>query len=300
MKVSNYIVSLLPSFEKRRVMEDIRVIRQELTENTLLPYQAADEFFNQWDFISGPVRDFDKRFQSRVKTDFKGNYVRVTYKVLNRISDNLDTLEALVDNYFSKDIMREGMTYLKANLLQYVETITFAMRYSRSLLRWTYAMEVAEQTENRELADHPLTPAEMQWLAKAEGDFGHAIRILSGTKRDLKKAVDDIPDVVINPDNADVVTRTLGLSKVDPLQIGLISSRLNPIYHIRMAVAEWQVQRYKTVAEERRLIEYRLMQMKELQKDGHTDARLGKNIEYTESRLEKMNYRLHRMEEKYA
>ena len=63
-----------------------------------------------------------------------------------------------------------------------------------------------------------------------------------------------------------------------------------------MAVAEWQVNRYKAALEEKRALEYRLLALKE---EREPDARLQQEIAYTEGRLQKLNKKVIDMESDY-
>ena len=102
--------------------------------------------------------------------------------------------------------------------------------------------------------------------------------------------------------NADSIANTnsiIGANRTDPFQFGLIPIVLNPIYHVRMAIADWQVTRYKAAQEEKRMLEFKLLKLK-LAQTGKKDARLDEQIEYTAGRLDKLNYKLKTMEEQYG
>lgn len=66
-----------------------------------------------------------------------------------------------------------------------------------------------------------------------------------------------------------------------------------------MMIADWQVSRYKAAQEEKRMLEFRLLKLK-LQSTGKADAKLDQNIEYTEQRLQQLNFKLHKMEQEYG
>ncbi|MOA51277.1 hypothetical protein D3C78_1744100 [compost metagenome] len=99
--------------------------------------------------------------------------------------------------------------------------------------------------------------------------------------------------MVVAPDDVSTVEATVGATKTDPFHFGIIPVRLNPIYYVRMAIAEWQVNRYKAAVEEKRALEYRLLVLK----DGSKDAKIEQEIVYTEGRLQKLNKKLNDMEE---
>ena len=189
------------------------------------------------------------------------------------------------------------MTFLKINLLQYVEAITFTIRYARRNLLWTYAEEIAGEDPDIDVGD--LTRGELQWLSENKSTYFACLKILSGDKKDLEKVFAEIPDVVVSEQSERVVPSTVGADRVDPFKFDFIPVKLNPIYHARMAIAEWQVARHRAAQEEKRMLEFRLLQLKSTQ-DGERNAKLEQQIEYTQGRIEKLNFKVQKMEEDYG
>lgn len=299
MKPTDYLASLLPSFERSELLSDVRALKKELVEITLPPYESAAGIYAKWKFRHRDIVEFSKEFDHEVRTEFRGNFVEVLAKVLGRASENLSTIEDLIEKKFAKDVMREGLTYHKANILQYVESITFFSKFARKVLIWTHACETNMIEDRTDRLGKELTPAERDWLRMHRKSFFTITTILSGKEADLKKTIEEVPDIVINPENTQGVLATVGARKLDPYHFGLIPVKLNPIYHIGMAIAEWQVSRYNSAVEEKRLLEYRLMAL-EASKEGKKDANLQQQIEYTENRLQKLNFKIAKMEEDYA
>lgn len=299
MKIQDFIASLLPSFEADRVRKDILTLREELKTTTLPGYTAASKYFKT-NKVKAPVCvDYQKEFDSVVKTQIRGSYIEVVGDVFQHLPENLDALQRLVDRYFANDVMTKGMTYLKVNLLQYVEAVGFALRYGRKLLLWTYQAETNFALGDKDKIGLELTQYERDWLKANAAHFGNVIRILSGDAKQLETSIDALPDVVITNENVPVMQATVGASKLDPFKFGLIPVKLNPIYHIRMAIAEYQVKRYKAALEEYRTLEYQLMAL-ENARTGKKDPKLEQAIEYNQNRLQKMNVEITRMEEDYA
>lgn len=291
--IRKYFLSLLPNFDKVQIIDDMKSIRKELLE-TLPVLSAAQEFFKTWSFKSKEVEDFNQRFQKNVKQNRKINFVVAIYDLVNNISENLSTLEKLVDKHFADDVNRDGLTYVKVNLLKYVELVSFSIRYSRALLLWVYQNETNAIDKNQEVS---LTKGEINWLKKNADAFFDMYPALSISKSELERAIANIPDILVDSDNIDVVASTVGINKLDPLKTNLIfGTTWNIIYHFRMAVAEWQVDRYKQTIEERRVLEYRLMMLKN-SVSGNIDPKLEQNISYHETRLQAMNTKLLKFEE---
>lgn len=289
MNIRQYVASLLPSFDRSQVSEDIRILKEELVSNTLPPFQAAADHYARESFQAKDVKDFDALFGRHVRTDIRGNWIQVTHEALSRSSEVLDQLNTMVDKEFARDITADGMTYLRVNILRYLEVESFALRYARTVLLWAYAQEHSATIRNA--PENPVSKAEMSWLLKNRDYFFQAIRVLSTPAKEAKKFFQNIPNMIVTPEE-DVVSQTAGARTLDPLQMNLLPPKLNPIYHVRMAIAEWQVSRYKAAEVEAQALEYRLFALKELKAEGQTDAKLEQNIEYTESRLKKLKYKM--------
>lgn len=294
MKLAKYLSSLLPSFTRDRVSEDIRLLREELSQSTMPPLQAAADRFGRNGLKSSSVKEFDALFirQTRDSGVRASNWMAMCVVSLERAGEVMEYLSARVDKDFSKDVSAEGMTYLRANILRYVEVVSFALRYSRKALLWSLAEEMNAETTRK---DSPLTKAEMSWLLANRDVFFRAMVILATPKREAERFFKNIPNMVVIPSEVDTVEQTVGVSRLDPFQFGIIPVRLNLIYHVRMAVTDWQVGRYRASQEELKALEYRLLALQEQRESGQIDAKLEQQIEYTEGRLQKLNFKLEQM-----
>lgn len=298
MRIDKYLSSMLPSFEKSRVKEDIGLLREELKDSVLPTYASAAEAMKKRRWANRDVKDFDKKFDKEVDLRrVRGNFIVVTDAVMNRVYENLDTVESLVERYYTNDIFRDAMTYLKINLLQYIEAISFASRYARRILLWTYSLEMAEEDKQGEVGE--MTKGEKEWLQQNQTTFFRCLNLLWVEKKELTDKFDEIPDVVATEENNEFMPKTVGQQRMDPFHFNLIPVVLNPIYHIRMAVAEWQVSRHQAAREEKRMLEFRLLQLKQAE-EGKQDAKLEQQIEYTQGRIERLNYKIQKMEDEYA
>lgn len=296
MSFGRYIKSLLPSFEKSRMEDDIKSIKEELGVATIEPYKSASEHFKDHDFSSRDNKDFDRIFKRDVKVEsrLKGNnYVTTVYNVLDRSLSTLPIVENRVEELFGDKVTAEGMTFARANVLRYVELLYFVSRYARRLLMLTYHNE--RLASGRE-SENPFSPAEMDWLLRNQRTFIHGIGVVSHSDKDLRAMFSNIPNMVIIPEEEENVNQTVGKMKLDPMRTGFINPLLNPIYHVRMHYTDFLVSRYKLAQEEKRSLEYRLLSLKEIGQ-GRDDPKLEQQIEYTENRIRKLNRKLAKMEE---
>lgn len=302
MDILKYVRSLLPSFEKNTIMEDIRMARQEIKENTLPPYETAVAHFDNTDFASRDVQKLEKEFLRAVDTRMRGNSLRIIYETLRYCQDHLDAMETLSEKEFSKDVVKDAMTYLKANILRGVDTVGFVARYSRVLLNWVLIEEAyATNSPGALPADRVLKKPELEYLNQHKDGFFHAVKVLLRPAKELEKILNDVPDMII--DNGDdshaVAGSTVGRTRIDPLNMKLLPLSINPIYGIGLLVAEWQASRFNAAKEERRLLELRLLQLQDEYRDS-PNPKLQENIEYNQERLDKLKYKMKKMEERYA
>jgi hypothetical protein len=295
MSIAKYVASLIPSFQKSQIEEDVRLLKEELLNNTIAPYKGAADYFRRNGFKSKDTMEFDTTFsrQIRVESEMLGRYPITIYFGMMRCLENVNMVESRIDTIIGRDLAATGLSYSKANLLRFIEVANFVAKYSRKLLLWTYAHENMA-LGNR--AGNPLAPAEMEYLLQNRSAFISGLSVVAKKTKVIEAALNNIPNMIVVPEEAETVTQTVGLARLDPLQTGLIPIKLNPIYHIRMAITEYQVARYKAGQEEKRALEYHLLALNELA-EGTQDAKLEQQIEYTEDRLKKLNYKLAKMEE---
>jgi len=176
--------------------------------------------------------------------------------------------------------------------------MSFAVRYARRVAVATMSFEVDASSDKQGL-ETIITAGEVEWLTTRRIHFFAALNSLSIGRKDVEERFKSLPDMTVNANSIQSTNSVLGANRTDPFQFGLIPIVLNPIYHVRMAIADWQVTRFKAAQEEKRMLEFKLLKLKMAQ-TGKSDARLDEQIEYTSGRLEKLNYKLKTMEEDYG
>lgn len=297
MRIDKFIEGLLPSFKKDNLRDELELIRKELNE-TIPVYQEAGAFLAKHRFNGKDVQSFEKAWQRTVKTQFRGNFVVVTQQTLERALENTVIIEKIVNDEFVADVFREGMTFVRANAIQYIEQLGFAVRYARKLLNFVLYEETMESDKRAGTVGAGPSKAEKEWLFTKTDAFLLAINNLSLTKQELEKNFQSIPQAVADPDRIALVTDNVGITRTDPFKFNFIPTSINPFFYIGKKIAEYQVSRYDAAITERKSLELRLLNMK-LQSEGRNDPKLQQSIEYNEDRLNKLNYRIAQMEEDY-
>lgn len=295
MNVFQFVRSMLPSFKRNDVSERIRLIRGDLVNETIPPYETTVADYKSINFTAPPVVAFEKEFSKYVSTEYRGKWFEVVLQVLKNLQNNFDFIESLVQDNYANDIVVEGLTYKRAQILQYIALAGFVSDYSRQVLLYLLVCEA--NLKARALPDGKERPLpEIKWLLENRTAYFRALNAMSLREKELAAVLDDIPDIVVTEDSAELVAETVGRHKVDPMNFNIIPIGKNPFHFIGIRWANWQVAKYQRAKEEKRALEFRLEQLR-CQRNGTEDPRLEKSIAYYEEEVNRLAVRLAKMEE---
>lgn len=296
MKIASFVQTLLPSISKDTVLQDCIHTITELKEITAPSYHSAAEQLSSWKFKNPKVESLIGEISNRVSVG-PGGLFKAIARNLDDAVHNLTRVRQLIEKTYNEEVTAEGITYQKAMLLQFVEAGQFASKYARLFLNYVYCAETeAVDPEAASVADS-FTRFELEFIEQNSITFGVAINALATPENKLAKHINEMPDVVVTAVNAQTLPTTLGSAKMDPLMLGFIPVWMNPIYHLRMALADWQHARYKQAEEDKKLIALRLLNLQRIS-DGKPDARVQKEIAYLERRSGDLAYQMQKFEDK--
>lgn len=300
MKIIDYFRSLLPNFEKNRVTEDARVTYSSLENSSIQSYKEAEKTFTSFTFKSKKVKELIVVFNRITGTAGKNNIVISISRLLNKLLEQQESVRERIENVFEDTVLTDGMGCLKGNLIRVLEVTAFISDYSTRLLNYIIINETAEVTGDENYVKDNIVPAEEKYIQDNFVNFCTFLKYLAIDKEKFVKTLDTIPDVLLNKDNAGVIGGTYGESKLDPLLIcGFGPTVSNPIYKIRLVVAEWQLETYKERQELKKVLELRLLNLN-LQLETTPNAQVEREIEVTQARVDKLTYHLRKMEEAVA
>lgn len=295
MNVLQFLRSMLPSFKRNDVSERLRAIREDLINQTIPPYETAAADFRNHSAKSKVFIEFDKAFLKGVDSAFKGNFIEQSHLILKNLQANFDFIENLVDDNYSQDIVVAGITYKRAQILQYIAIAGFAVDYARRVLLYVLASEA--NVKARTLTDGKERPIpEIKWLETNRGAYFRAMTVLAVKERDLSAMFNNIPDITVSDDVESTADATLMRQKIDPMNFNVIPIGANPFHFIGVRWANWQVAKYQRAKEEKRALEFRLEQLRG-QRSGEEDPRLERSIAYYEDEVNRLASKISKMEE---
>lgn len=294
-----YVASLLPNTTRDIVIDDLRNVQNELKTTTLVVYKDAVPLFKRWKPASKDIEFKQSYFIKTVKTKSSSeSMIECIYKSLLKLEESLEAATECTIDMFNKEISGVALSYRKANILQYIECAHFVVNYARAFLIYLYNEEQKANGTDAEIYD--LLKYDVKYIDKQWMDFIMLIELFNKdvvNKYNFRKTVDNIPDIVVSKDNLQTLNATVGKDKLDPFQFGFLSVKWNPIFHVRIKIAEYQARKYKKALKEREALELRRMLL-ELQRDGKQNAKLEAQLGYVKDEIDDITRDIVHMEEK--
>lgn len=286
MDLVKFAKGFLPRIAKDDVMEDIRVTIQTLEDEVIPSYSQASVFFNTHPLKAAEniSLSIDYRSKSVYSGPKQSNMISEINAMLPAMLENLKYLDKQLSTLLERDILSDAMTARKAVLLRAVESIGFVTNYSLDLLNVLY--------HNEEMHIQKSSAVEMDRVTRERvkkhiGHFAYCLSDYAMANDKLKAIFGKIPDVMVNSGDEGAVS-AFNLDRLDTLKSSVIAHfNRSPIFVIRMAIAEWQNNRYHAAVEKKKVLELRLMHLN-AQRDGQNNPSLEKQIEVQQRRVEKL------------
>ncbi len=302
MKIIDVVRAFLPHMDKDKVLEDLRVTSGELDNYALSSYRQATEYFKLNKSKSKQNKELMDLFYRNFDMQGSPKQPNLAGEILKRlvfIKENTDYILSLAETLYERDIINEGLTAKKAVILKAASSVSFISRYSIDLLNYMYVNEALEL--NAEIEDSmQLSPAAIKYVQLNITRFATMLSDYGIPTKTFSKIVIGIPEVAISSKTANSVMGLYNEKELDPFGNQFKSGFTgNPIYHLRLQVAEWQSSRYKANKEKKKVLELRLLYLKSL-KDGKPEAKIEQEISYTQDRVDRINRYLTEVEEDLA
>lgn len=291
MNILKFVQKLLPTFKRSKLEVDIRRL-QELLKKSVLPSIKKAIDVTRGQPLSTPLAaQYEQgiRKASGISSNVHTT-LQILYNMYVSLQPKLDYIEKIVDEEFETDLARENMTYKQVTIVQFLGLAKFSMEYGMRLVTRLLAAEARARLNQAERIDDQLTANELEWFASNTQAFMQVVGLLHIPPLQLRQALEQMPEVIVQPEKSDIVHQTVGVDKLDPLRLNFINASamtLNPIYHIRLMKAELETQAYKNLELEAQVVELRLLELKQAYED-RQDPRLQEQIEYNESRLSRL------------
>lgn len=295
MNIAKFLSTLLPSFGRERVLEDLGCTLRELEGKVLPEYRQLTRDLQGFHYQNKQVLFL----QSTFKANYGGEMLSSIYKALPAVLANVQKLEAMANDAFNKDVAAAGLTYKSATVLQLVEYASFISKYARKLAVFVMTAESLELAKREATLGEAFPPAQEKWVTSNMVHFCVALKAMTMPTAQLVESLLNLPEAIVSHDGEQGLVAQLGADKLDPFKTRLVPLWMNPVYHVGMFVAEFQAWRFKEAEEEMQLLQLRRLNLLRL-KQGKQDALLDQQIEKCERRINDVSYKLAEMEKAYG
>ena len=296
MKILQYIQSLGNDVEKTKVIESLQLLKEELSAVTIPLFEQAAKVFISNRFNNSIIKEFDRDMKKQVPV-FRSNHIVTILMAMRNASVSTEALINVMVKSQVDTFLRDGMSVLRANQLQYIEVTSFVVSFARRWLLFLYSLESVYDYTSK---DYMLTKEferEKIYFDKNKDMFFSSLNILLRSPKDVELAFGKIPDISVDPESNVDPSITAGSSEIDPLQFGILPKPINFIYWLRMSYTKRQLKKHELLVEEKQQLELKLLLLKQ-SKDENPDPKLEKQIAYNENKIEKLRYEIAKIEGK--
>ena len=300
MQLSTLLSSLSALFKRDELSRSCQAVSKKIDKYVIPEIHNLERVFGAYKPKSDAYKELSGICR---KSTGESDVLRAVDKAMRNALVLLDRVEEGAGKLFSEEEVTEAMSFKKATYLQLVATITFTADYSLKMLNWILANELITSGDASEIKEL-FSQSEIDYIKNQAVVFFNLIDTLTTNAASLEKAIDSLPEVVVNQNSEAALHNSLG-TKADPLMLNRlvlpvkVSVKWNPFYLIGTMVADWQVRAYKATEEEVKLLQMRRLRLDQL-RAGKQDPRLEAEIEHLAARIQQLNYELDQAREAYG
>ena len=313
MILEKFVQTLLPNFTGENVENSLKALRIECEDKTYPPFRSCVEmgvFAGSQPFKNGWVITFNSLLVDGIKVnkrdifkqlprDLQKNSLYLIERILAAVPERINDMIKMSNINTGRIVSKVEITYPQAIIIRLAELLEFFQVFARKLLLQIYAKEHESLSDKTNVLSEPLSPLEVKWLETHYESFIILLNVFSVNKEDFVRTLSSIPDIAIDEnEEVQAAVRANAGARTDPFMLGIIPYTWNPIYHIRMGLAEWRKARLDAAYSERELLELRL-ELVRAKQAGESNAKLEDSIDRMQNRLKKLNVKIIELENSF-
>lgn len=285
MRLLEYVGSLAPFKERKDLLNQLSELEEEYDSTVAPLLPEVREILLEMPTKSQLGQKYAAAMQRSV--NFRGNFLELFFKSMENARGSLTVVYNEIRRLFGFQFTNTNLTIQRANLLKFVDALSFYIRWGRKFILFLITQE--SQALGRATSSN-WSPAELDWVQSNMDQFVGLYPAMILTPNELKQKIAQASDAEINPETYDLATRTLGDAKMDPLRMSGFSPQDNPLLSLGKFMAEWRVARYKAAQEEHNAIQHRILELRELLAGNPTSPVLQRQIKMYEERLSEYEF----------
>ena len=302
MSITSYLRSLLPSFAVSNLKESVLLTLDALSKQLLPAIKNVNSIFDRkWKYKDKTAKHLVEYIESNTritKLPPQASAFEIIEYVTTNALTTLPYIKTEIEKNFGRAISNSGLTFTKANYLQYCEVAEFYKRFTAILLNFVTAAEL-NGIEGKQRVEG-VGPDDVEWLSANVAIYTIALRVLSYDVNTLRSEIRNIPDMVIDSSTEQETKMMVGASRLDPFGFASLPFPISVIYHCRLRGVEKDAEAYEELKAEQQVIEYRILLIKQRIENGQGDAAIEKLLTIQEERLLEQRRKIAKLEEEYG
>lgn len=300
-----YVTSLMPSTEARAIKENLELAGEKIATN-LLPGLSQFEDSLKYDYvwknkeIGEMLKEIAKELRSHksLKLPANASGIEAIDAVLKNVQRTLPYIQGEINKTFDSTIFKSGLTFTKATLLQYAETVDFVITYTALFMNWMTASEYNTLDGRERMAGIPV--GDLEYIHANIRNYVLALSIMAHNQDELKRGLKSLPQMrIAETAEGEAEQLVLGGGNGDPFGFAQMPFPLSLWYHYRLRRVESQATEFEKDKATERAIHYRIVLIKQQLEAGKGDAALAKELKIQEQRVKELSYEIAQLEKKY-
>ncbi|MNF40541.1 hypothetical protein D3C87_1092480 [compost metagenome] len=289
--IIEYLKSLVPSSERREMLSVLAGLRDEHNDTLMPVVNEVRELLTDHQFKSMLYKNFEIRLRRHVQ--FNQPAIGLVIKAIENLQSVFPFLEKEIQSNFGPQIATASLTYDSVNVLRYLDSVAFYIRYARKFLLKVVADEAAALGGTKP----DWVRGELEYLDQNLDNFAGLLTAMLKSEGELRQVFRKVSTAMVDEATSDLALKSLGNDKIDPMKLANFSPQKNWLLSLGKALAEWQVNRYRAGKEDLAALQMRLQEMRELQASGKASPAVQKAIGRLEERIGKLDAKLNEIEE---
>lgn len=292
MRLLEYVGSLAPFKERKDLLNQIADLEDEYDSTVAPLLSEVRDLILSIEVKSQLGQKYIGSMQRSV--NYRGNFLELFFKSMETVRGNLGLVVQEIRRLFAFQFTNTNLTINRANILKYVDALSFYIRWGRKFMLFLVTQEC--QARGKSAPSH-WSPAETDWVQSNMDQFIGLYPAMILNPNELKQKFAQASDAEINAETYDLATRSLGDAKMDPLRMSGFSPQRNPFLTLGKIIVEWRIARYKAAQEEYHALQHRLLELRaQLQGDPASPV-LQRQIKMYEERLSEYEFDINSIEE---
>lgn len=305
MSLYQYVSNLMPSTEAKSVKVNLETALETITNNLLTGTDMLSTTLKhdyKWkdsdvkEAMASIVKELRGAPALKLPRDAGG--VEVIDAILKNMQTTIPYVLSEISRTFDTSIFKSGLTFTKATIMQYAESVDYVTSYTASFLNWVTAVEY--NTLDGRDRKSGVSPNVGEWLMANSINYLIAMRIMAMSADELKRGLKSLPQMrIAETPEGEAEQIALGGGNANPFGFASLPWPLSMWYHYRLRNVESQAQEYERLQAQERAIHYRVLLIRQRIQNGQGDASLEKELKIHEERIKNLDYEIKQLAKKY-